>query len=470
MCIENTLQQHILNITNGGKDIADFLYATMQGRNSRAQVHHQMEAAKHLTKLALTYTPSPSMGEGRDGGENPARPEPVERHDRNTAHENTPSPSTGEGWDGGEASARPEPVERHDGNTAHEPYHSSFLRKQESTLETADTAETQDNNPTHPVNPVTDTDIINYEIARLIREETNDGYAIAEFLTRIMHGSSPGELAYSLRDRVISPADRMAAAKELLNRGFGRLGQTRRAARQDDSDLVRSGLARYIRERTDHGLEAARLLLDAASGEDDSFSMRQRVAATRELIRRGWDTNYEAVTPADIVAYYERQDALEPTEYDDRLQEWQEQERAAQTAGATGRSSEEEPPQPDSGLFSHLTNAEINLYESMSAQEQTEFIEQQRARRARSQAEAGAVQPETAAATPAKRVPVSEQEAGIHTPNTQDDLIPAESDEATDEPDQDSENTDWNTLIQQITTPSREPHPVHPVPSRARSP
>ena len=293
MCIENTIQQHIMNITNGGRTIADFFHATMQGEIRSVKVHHRMEAAKHLTRLALANTPSPLTGESRDGGENS------------------------------------------------EPYNSSFLRsmslspnrEQESTLETADTAETQDNNPAHPV---TDTDIINYEIARLIREETNDGYAIAEFLTRIMHGSSPGELAYSLRDRVISPADRMAAAKELLNRGFGRLGQTRRAARQDDSDLVRSGLARYIRERTDHGLEAARLLLDAASGEDDSFSMRQRVAATRELIRRGWDTNYEAVTPADIVAYYERQDAIEPTKYDNRLQEWQEQERAAQTAGARG--------------------------------------------------------------------------------------------------------------------------------------
>ena len=410
MCIENTLQQHILNITNGGKTIADFFHATMQGQNPRAQVHHQMEAAKHLAKLGLAESIT-------------VRPEP-----------------------------RPEHVE-------------GPVEGLEPLGHPTENCELKTENY-----PVTDTDIINYEIARLIREETNDGYAIAEFLTRIMHGSSPGELAYSQRDRVISPADRMAAAKELLNRGFGRLGQTRRAARQDDSDLVRSGLARYIRERTDHGLEAARLLLDAASGEDDSFSMRQRVAATRELIRRGWDTNYEAVTPADIVAYYERQDALEPTEYDDRLQEWQEQERAAQTVGATGRSSEEEPPQPDSGLFSHLTNAEINLYESMSAQEQTEFIEQQRARRARSQAEAGAVQSETAAATPAKRVPVSEQGAGIHTPNTQDDFIPAESDEATDEPDQDSENTDWNTLIQEITTPSREPHPVHPIPSRARSP
>ena len=349
-------------------------------------------------------------------------------------------PSTGEGWDGGEASARPEHVE-------------GPVEGLEPLGHPTENCELKTENY-----PVTDTDIINYEIARLIREETNDGYAIAEFLTRIMHGSSPGELAYSLRDRVISPADRMAAAKELLNRGFGRLGDSRRAARQDDSDLIRSGLARYIRERTDHGLEAARLLLDAASGEDDSFSMRQRVAATRELIRRGWDTNYEAVTPADIVAYYERQDAIEPTEYDNRLQEWREQERARrQTVGATGRSPEADP-QPEAGLFAHMDNAEIARYESMTAQEQVEFIKQLRAHRA------AATQPDSAPVIPA--------EAGIHTPHTQDDFIPTETDQPTDEPDYDSENTDWNALLQQITTPSRTSHPTYPVPSRAliRSP
>ena len=65
MCIQNTLQQHILDITNDGKDVANFLYATMHGQNPNAKFHHQMEAAKHLTKLALdTITVRPELVEG----------------------------------------------------------------------------------------------------------------------------------------------------------------------------------------------------------------------------------------------------------------------------------------------------------------------------------------------------------------------------------------------------------------------
>ena len=59
MCIQNTLQQHILDITNDGKDIADFFCATMHGQNPNARFHHQMEAAKHLSKLGLPTAPSP---------------------------------------------------------------------------------------------------------------------------------------------------------------------------------------------------------------------------------------------------------------------------------------------------------------------------------------------------------------------------------------------------------------------------
>ena len=79
MCIQNALQQHILDITNDGKDIAEFFYAAMHGRNPNAKFHHQMEAAKHLSKLGLPITPSPLTGEGWDGGENSARPEPVNK-------------------------------------------------------------------------------------------------------------------------------------------------------------------------------------------------------------------------------------------------------------------------------------------------------------------------------------------------------------------------------------------------------
>ena len=433
MCIQNALQQHILNITNDGKTVADFFHATMQGETYDAKTHHRMEAAKQLAKLGLPITPSPLMGEGRDGGESPVHPELVEGH----AQENTPSPSTGEepapsegrGWDGGENSVHPE--------LSQAPNHPT------------ENCELKTEN-----RPVTDLDIINYETAHLIREETNDGYAIAEFLARVMRGSSPGEMEYSHKDRIISAADRMAAAKELMNRGFGKFGDSRRrlSNSQDDRELIQSGLSRYIRERTEYGMEAARFLLDVASGQDEGFSMHQRVVATRELVRRGWDTNYDAITPDDIVAYYQRQDALEPTEYDNRLQEWRE---SLHPVGVTGRSPEEEP-QLESGLFAHLTEAEITRYEAMSAEEQTEFTEEQRERRA------AAAQPDSAPVIPAQ--------AEIHTPDTPDNSNNAEtqSETETDESNQDLENTDWNILIQDIGVPLPKPHPVHPVRSRTR--
>ena len=62
MCIQNALQQHILDITNDGKDIAEFFYAAMHGRNPNAKFHHQMEAAKHLSKLSLRHHSFPLDG------------------------------------------------------------------------------------------------------------------------------------------------------------------------------------------------------------------------------------------------------------------------------------------------------------------------------------------------------------------------------------------------------------------------
>ncbi len=399
MCIQNTLQQHILDITNDGKEVANFLYATMHGQNPNAKFHHQMEAAKHLTKLALHTTPSPSTGEGWDGGEN---------------------------------------------------------------HQTADNAEPQDENPVHPVKsaPVTDLDIINYKVARLIREETNDGYFIAEFLSRVMHGTAG-------QGRPISEADRIRAATELMNRGLGRFGDTRDrriSNTQDDQELINSGLARYIRESTDHGLGPARFLLNVASGQDEGFTMHQRVTATRELIRRGWDTNCDRITPDDITAYYERQEAREPTGYDNRLQEWREKEREQQKpVGATGRSPEDEP-QLEAGLFSHLSFAEIDRYEAMSAEEQAEFVEKQRQYRAtRRSAEARHTAPSPSQPVHPELVEGHAQE-DTSSPSTGEEPAPGESwgrDRG-----KDPENINWNTQDQDASTPSRTTHPVHPVRSQ----
>jgi len=418
MCIQNTLQQHILDITNDGKDVANFLYATMHGLTPHAKFHHQMQAAKHLTKLALPTAPSLSTGEAWDGGEN---------------------------------------------------------------HQTADNAESQDENPPHPVHPVksapvTDLDIINYKVARLIREETNDGYVIAEFLSRVMHGTAG-------QGRPISEADRIRAATELMNRGLGRFGDTRDrriSNTQDDQELINSGLARYIRESTDHGPEPARFLLNVASGWDEGFTMHQRVTATRELIRRGWDTNCDKITPEDVAAYYERQEAREPTGYDNRLQEWREKEREQQKpVGATGRSPEDEP-QLEAGLFAHLSFDEIDRYEAMSAEEQAEFVEKQRQYRAARRSSPTVI--------PAQSLPLAKAGAGIQkgdgpeapSPLTGEGRDGGENREPNDSsflrrqkpaPVQTGEST-LETADNAESQDENPPHPVHPVKSQThiRSP
>ena len=340
MCIQNALQQHILDITNDGKDIAEFFHATMHGQNPNAKFHHQMDAAKQLRQLGLDSALSLPTAEEHDGSEDRI---------------NTPSPSTGKGRDGGEN-------------------HQSAVN-----------AESQDNNPTHSVHPVrpapvTDLDIINYKVAALIREETNDGYFIADFLARVMHGTAG-------QGRPISEADRLAAAKELMNRGLGRFGDSgdrRISNSQHDSDIIHSGLARYIRERTDHGLEPARFLLDVASGRDEAFSMHQRVAATRELVRRGWDTNYDSRShPRTSQPTMKGRKPANPPGTTTGCKSGARTRRAAREEQ---QKQLEEAPQLEAGLFAHLSDAEIARYEAMSAEEQADFIEQQRQRRATRQA------------------------------------------------------------------------------------
>ena len=92
-----------------------------------------------------------------------------------------------------------------------------------------------------------------------------------------------------------------------------------------------------------------------------------------------------AITPDDITAYYERQEAREPTGYDNRLQEWREKEQSvaaeARSGSPTGRSPQDEQ-QLEAGLFAHLSFEEIDRYEAMSAEEQADFVEQQRQYRA----------------------------------------------------------------------------------------
>ena len=253
MCNQTALQQNIAGITKDGYDIALFLADTMRGETPGVKVCHRMEAAKHLIRYGFTDTdcnniPTLPQGEGKGEGTK------------------APSPSTGEGWDGGE-----------------------------------------DSSPSMSV-PVTYLDILNYEIAHLVRHESADGHTIVNFLVDIMTGR---DRPFTPRKFRIKPADRMAAARELLRRGFGDLGSRRKQSDTTDEanayDSLHTDLARRMREYSERGTDTIRFLLELMSDPDPDkeFTVHHRMYAAQELLRRGWDTNYDAIKPEHLQAYWQ---------------------------------------------------------------------------------------------------------------------------------------------------------------------
>ena len=156
--------------------------------------------------------------------------------------------------------------------------------------------------------PITHLDIINYQIAHLIRHETAEGHTLVEFLIHIMSGK---DRPFTPRKFRIKPADRMAAARELLRRGFGDLGSRRKKSDTTDEanayDTLHTDLARRMREYSERGTDTVRFLLEVMSDPDPDleFTIHHRMSAAQELLRRGWDTNYDNIKPKHLQAYWQ---------------------------------------------------------------------------------------------------------------------------------------------------------------------
>ena len=256
MCIPTKLQQNIISFTKDGEHIARFLTETMRGKTPGVKVCHRMDAAKHLIKYGFPDANCETTPDrlSRAGGNPEGQGEDT----------NTPSPSTGEGWDGGEISSA-----------------SSV--------------------------PVTHLDILNYQIAHLIRHETADGHTLVNFLVDIMTGR---DRPFTPRKFRIKPADRMAAARELLRRGFGDLGSRRKQSDITDEanayDTLHTDLAKRMREYSERGTDTVRFLLEVMSDPDPDleFTIHHRISAAQELLRRGWDTNHDNIKPELLQDYW----------------------------------------------------------------------------------------------------------------------------------------------------------------------
>ena len=183
------------------------------------------------------------------------------------------------------------------------------------------TAKRKDKEPTpeRPTRQVTFLDILNFDIARQIRDETDDGHLMVEFLVKVMNGQQRPFIDNKQR---IKPADRMAAAKELLNRGFGSFSSSRLhlSEKKDDYDTIHGDISQRIRQHTEYGSDITRFLLDVMAGQlhDDGFTMSHRVGAAKELLRRAYDINFDGVTWEQVESYWRAQRPIGWTEEDER--------------------------------------------------------------------------------------------------------------------------------------------------------
>ena len=258
MCNQTTLQRHIARRTNNGELIANFLADTVEGKHPDAKYHHKLEAAKLLERYGSSE--DANQEEPNFWGLIPTPEELATSANRHSRENGNP--------------------ERQGGET-----HNSQLKTDNS--------------------PVTHLDILNYEIAHLIRTETAEGHTIAEFLSHVMTRQDKPYTPKKLRIRHI---DRFAAAMEILRRGHGHFGRKRKLV-VDDYDTLHTDLAKRMREYSEHGTDAIRFLLDVMSHEDhdEPYTWHHRVSATQELIRRGWDTNYDKITPEMLQDYWRNQ-------------------------------------------------------------------------------------------------------------------------------------------------------------------
>ena len=126
-------------------------------------------------------------------------------------------------------------------------------------------------------------------LADIVREETDDGRLVVRFLIDVMQGKVDDS----------KPCHRLDAARQLLNLGFDGAQSVIQSvsqsasARAQSTALSRSPLnqelADLIKLETSDGKDAVRFLVDVMQGNLQDFKPHHRLAAAKELLRRGFD-------------------------------------------------------------------------------------------------------------------------------------------------------------------------------------
>lgn len=125
----------------------------------------------------------------------------------------------------------------------------------------------------------------NRTIAEIVREKTNDGELIVDFLTDMVVGKIDGATLWH----------RLEATRQLQKLGLvipkavAPQANESRTSRASGESRQSDELADIIRQKTDGGNDIVQFLIDAMQGRIEGFMPRHRLAASDRLIERGFD-------------------------------------------------------------------------------------------------------------------------------------------------------------------------------------
>ena len=216
-------------------------------------------------------------------------------------------------------------------------------------------------------------------LANIVAEETDGGRRVVRFFVKVAEGE--------LDHEGFKPNHRMDAAKELVKVGltefddYIRAGQSaaprrvprsRRPAPDPEIEQARQELADYARELTDDGRTVIRLYADVVDGlrADEGFKPHHRIAAGRELLKRGFD--YERVHDQPSAAPEARPEPTtedpELTIEDERDEYLESEENMAKVLETIKRFAEQVTPEEREAHEAAWRNVNTSMWDIIEAQ------------------------------------------------------------------------------------------------------
>ncbi len=200
-----------------------------------------------------------------------------------------------------------------------------------------ETASDESKPTSRPKKPkITMKEIVNWDIGRLIRQQTNDCQDLVVALNELIHppavfpSANKAEKKYQKATRV-RPHHQMTAMKEIIKRGAGsQHPDCGMKTSYLEERMLQSRLSQEIRDITDDCLDIVPFLLYVIRNPkhdrwnniiEDPYTQTHRLWAMKHLIWRGVDIPWEHITPDDIAEYYRDLDEKQRQEAERRRAE-----------------------------------------------------------------------------------------------------------------------------------------------------